>query len=261
MPTRLRFTFAAAAALLVAATPSAARADETVRRCIASYERAQVLSHQGQLGDARRALSQCLDERCPATLRKDCGAWLADVEQRQPSIVVRVEAAKPAAITSVELDAKPWVLPPAGRSAEVDPGSHVLTLRTAEGSASVRFVATEGQKLQSVSARFAPPAAPTAPPLRAEARPIWPSLLLAGVGVVSVGSFAFFGLTGRADQRGLDACDPHCTHDDVSRVRTKYIVADVSLLVAAVSFVASAVLLATGGGDAPRGAVSSGAAR
>ena len=53
---------------------------------------------------------------------------------------------------------------------------------------------------------------------------------LAGLGAAALGSFAFFAITGKSDENDLhDSCSPNCPEDDVDAVRTKYLVADISL--------------------------------
>jgi hypothetical protein len=60
--------------------------------------------------------------------------------------------------------------------------------------------------------------------------------LLGGATALSLGSFAYFGITGRADADRLrGTCAPTCTGAQVSSVRRKLIAADVSLGVAAVT--------------------------
>ena len=67
---------------------------------------------------------------------------------------------------------------------------------------------------------------PDAPPKRTPAL----ALTLAGVTVVGVAGFAYFGLKGLSDENQLrGSCKPTCSPADSDAVRTKYHVADVSL--------------------------------
>jgi hypothetical protein len=75
-----------------------------------------------------------------------------------------------------------------------------------------------------------PTTAPDAPP--ASSKKLVLPIVFASIGVVGVASFAAFGLMGKSQRSSLaSSCAPYCTSDDVSPVRTKYAIADVSLLV------------------------------
>ena len=72
------------------------------------------------------------------------------------------------------------------------------------------------------------------------------SYALAGVGAVALGSFAFFAVTGKSDENDLrDRCSPNCPESDVDSVRTKYLVADISLGVGIASLGAATFLFVT----------------
>jgi hypothetical protein len=58
--------------------------------------------------------------------------------------------------------------------------------------------------------------------------------------VLGLGSFTFFGLTGKDE---LASCSPDCTEDRIDAVKSRYLVADVSLLVAVISGVAATVFV------------------
>jgi len=67
--------------------------------------------------------------------------------------------------------------------------------------------------------------------------------VLGGVGVVAASSFVAFGLWGKSDENSVSAsgCAPYCG-DRMGSVRAKFIVADVSLGVAAVALGAAVVI-------------------
>jgi hypothetical protein len=56
-----------------------------------------------------------------------------------------------------------------------------------------------------------------------------------GLAVVALGSFGTFALLGKQKQDELDECRPDCAQGDVDTMRTRYVVADVSLAVGAVA--------------------------
>jgi hypothetical protein len=65
-----------------------------------------------------------------------------------------------------------------------------------------------------------------------------------GVGGAALASFALFGAAGRTQQTNhLDPCAPSCPHAEVQSVRTKYLVADVSLGVSVIALGAAAYFL------------------
>jgi hypothetical protein len=67
---------------------------------------------------------------------------------------------------------------------------------------------------------------------------------MAGLGVVGLGAFAYFGLNGHAEKQNLlTSCAPNCSDDQVSRVRFDYIAADASLAVGLISLGVAGYLL------------------
>src|SRR5580693_3703107 len=66
-----------------------ATADEK-HRCIDASEQGQELRDEGRYSSARDAFAACARITCPALVRRDCGRWEAELEQRWPSVVVRV---------------------------------------------------------------------------------------------------------------------------------------------------------------------------
>jgi hypothetical protein len=92
-----------------------------------------------------------------------------------------------------------------------------------------------------VTERPAPPASAALP------------LTFAGIGVVGLAGFVTFASLGKSEQRELEAtCAPDCVRGDVDAVRTKYLVADVSLGVAVVSLGVAGYLWLTAQGRAER---------
>ncbi|MFI5297541.1 MAG: hypothetical protein ACHREM_05530, partial [Polyangiales bacterium] len=75
-------------------------------------------------------------------------------------------------------------------------------------------------------------ATPVAPILAAHASgPPTIAYVLGGVGLVALGSFTYFGLSGRSDVSSLRAsCGLYCSDSDVSAAHRKLYVADASLL-------------------------------
>src|SRR3954453_1560042 len=90
MPLRaLAFTATCLPLLVVA--PSAHPDDQDA--CIASYIAGQRLVRQSRLLEARRELLTCARAPCSVVLQRDCIAWNAALEERMPSVTVRVHTA------------------------------------------------------------------------------------------------------------------------------------------------------------------------
>ena len=72
------------------------------------------------------------------------------------------------------------------------------------------------------------------------------SYVLGGLSLAALGSFTYFGLSGRGMERALsDECSPRCSDARVDSVRTQYVIADVSLGIAVVSLGIATVLALT----------------
>jgi hypothetical protein len=90
----------------------------------------------------------------------------------------------------------------------------------------------------------APPPAP-APPSPDRPIPVV-AYVLGGVSVAALGSFAYFAIKGKIEQTDLESrCAPRCRQDEADSMRTKYLVADVSLGVAVLSLGVATVVVLT----------------
>jgi hypothetical protein len=71
---------------------------------------------------------------------------------------------------------------------------------------------------------------------------VWP---LGGLGLAGIGTFAYFGLSGKAEEntlRGKTGCAPSCTPEETDPVRTKFLIANVSLGVGIVALGAATII-------------------
>lgn len=81
--------------------------------------------------------------------------------------------------------------------------------------------------------------------------------VLGGVGVVGIGAFATFGILGLSEKGDREApvaeggCAPNCSDDEVSSVRTKLVLADVSLGIGVAALGVATYLFVTSPKDAP----------
>jgi hypothetical protein len=234
---------AAAAALLLLPAPAAADERE---RCFNAYERAQRLRQNSKLCASREQLLVCADASCPSFVRKDCSAWLGEVETSISGVVVTTTGQKGKTDSQVAfyIDGERLAEPLEGRAFPVDPGKHDVRYELDGRSVEGHVVVPEGDKAFPLYVDFralSPPPVPPPPPIDAPAEPSpplpRPSWLLrlpvatyvsGGLAVAGVGLFAGFGLAGYS----AESCAPACTRSQISSIRTNYVVADVSLAAA-----------------------------
>jgi hypothetical protein len=224
-----------AAAALASAGARAAPAES----CVPAYERAQELRTEGKLRAARAQLLACAQPACQGFIRSDCGKWLDEVTAGIPTVVfaarrdgrdtdqVRVTAG--GEVVAERLD---------GRAVAVDPGKHRFRFEASDGAAGeAEILAIEGQKRRVVQIDLRLPAA-VVPPVAAPPAPIalpWHArrplrFALAGVGALGLGGFAVLGWTGWRKEKDLSGtCAPACGSGPVQSVRTRYLLADISL--------------------------------
>jgi hypothetical protein len=67
-----------------------------------------------------------------------------------------------------------------------------------------------------------------------------PAYVLGGVGIAAAASFGYFALSGHSGMSSLSDCKPFCATSDVQSVRTKYLIADISLGVSLVALASAA---------------------
>ncbi|MFZ5896403.1 MAG: hypothetical protein ACOY0T_35445 [Myxococcota bacterium] len=218
-------------------------ADEVVRACVAAHTEGQVQRGQGQLLAARRHFVACSQPRCPGVVRKECVTFADQVAGEIPSIVVvaKDSQGRDVNLASMILDASWSFDHDFGIALELDPGTHEIILRSADGRAQQQtFLLRAGERLRRVIIEF--PDNPSTPAHQSQPQPrpqqttsarhgILP-YIIGGIGAVALGSFVGFALDGKAKERDLDRCKPSCTQAGVDRMRRSYLIADISLAVA-----------------------------
>jgi hypothetical protein len=225
-------------------------------RCLSAYEQGQRLRKKHALKDARAELLTCAREPCPQAFRPECTQWLEEVARLVPSIVLRAQGDGDVTDVTVSIDGIVVTTRLDGTALELDPGEHTLRF-VADGRAPVeqKVLVVEGEKTRIISVTLPPiatnevrPAARATVPGPAEPTRSVPtaSWILGGLGVVALGSFAYFGATALSQRGKLEACDPNCRQEDIDDTRTRLLVADISLGVSIVSLgVATILWLAT----------------
>jgi hypothetical protein len=233
----LRRASCLAVLLLAASWTTPTRADEVDKEaCASASEHAQLLRTAGRLRRALDMLGTCAQPSCPAIVRKDCVAWRDEIEAVLPSVTLRARDTNGNNVVAVHVlcDGDPLVETLDGRAVALDPGSHKLHFVRDSGSAvDVSTIVRQGEKNRVIEVVF-PPEEPTKPrePDRIPKKAHDPFLtyLFAGIGLVAMGSFTYFGIDGRNDLETLrTTCAPYCSTSSVDRTHTKLLVADVSL--------------------------------
>lgn len=255
-------------ALSIVGHPVSSFAQGAKEQCTDAYVSNQRLRKDGKLKRAREQLLICAQESCPEELKADCVRWLNELEQNLPTFVVAAKGkdGNDTVDVAVFVDGEKVVDKLDGRPIPIDPGAH--TLRFEHGSAAPveqQVVIQQGVKNRSVEISFSPRGVGQAasngtakPPPVGGAEPEWErphpvaTYVLWSVSLVGFGLFAGFGIKGKNEADKLDTlCGENappgmqrtCTDEQISSVRTKLIVADVSLGVGIAAFTVGLGLL------------------
>lgn len=238
----------------LAKEPPAAKHD--VAQCIAASEQVQELRRQGKLQKARDAVAVCMDAKCPAMIRTDCDDFSRKIEAALPSVLLRVTSKSGGDVPSAALRIDGAAVALDGRALELDPGPHAVSA-SAEGfdDATTTIVVHEGVKNRAVDLQLAPKGAPAAAvsPLaptvsKGPAPGTWIGTGALGVtAVAALSIFAGMGLSANSRFDELEQqCGGRCQPAEVDKLRTRYLIADVSLVVGVVSAVAAGAVLVFG---------------
>ena len=232
-----------------------ADADDTAD-CIAASEAAQTLRDQRALIEARDKLSMCARDVCPTPIRVDCIQQEVEVDAAMPSLVVRAKDAHGDDATEVKAfcDGTVFATQLDGKSRAVDPGTHTLRFEAA-GLPPVerRIVVGEGEKNRLVIVEMAPALLPPGSPLTRDAASsrglLVPGLVAGAIGLVATVPMSLLWLSGTRDVHDMrTSCAPAaggagCPADRVDSARTKLILGDVFMGVAAAGIGTGAVLV------------------
>lgn len=244
LPARVFERVAASSLALLAFTFAAdARADKEA--CARAAESYQELRDQGHLQEGRNKLLVCASAECPKLIRTDCTNWLEELTRTMPSISVQVDLRKDdkASDLQVFLDGKPVDDKALGSAIPLDPGKHRVRAVIGKDSVEREVLVAIGEKNKAVLLQFetTAPDQPKQPPQSDTAsqnggsRSVGP-YILAGGGVASLVVFGVFQAMGRSQFDTLESgCGKtkSCAADDVSSVRTKFIVSGVALTIGA----------------------------
>ena len=205
---------------------------------------------QGRFGSAVRAYQEAITSAGSADAARVTTARerVRVLEPKAPKLLVHVDASIPD--LKVMSDAAPVPLESPPKPFLVDPGN-VLVSASAPGRKPFHttVAATEGatvevsipalEIVQSAPVPRESPPSEARPPSTTGERNLTIPLVAGGVAIAGFAGFAYFWFTGQSDIDDLrDRCAPRCTDDDVDPVRTKNVLAIVSL---SVGIVATAV--------------------
>ncbi|HYP76857.1 MAG TPA: hypothetical protein VER12_12910 [Polyangiaceae bacterium] len=241
--------------LLSSLSVSRARAEESDRNhppapddgaenalCVRAYEQAQEQRHTGKLLEARVQLQSCARDACPKFIRSDCANWYGELQTEMPSVVFAARSAG-RDLTDVQVSFQRRLLASRidGEAIELDPGEYDFEFRSPGMQPLTQHVLiSRGERNRLQRAELLPVAKVAAAPDEKKLPPptqrswLLPGVL-GGVAVVGLSSFVAFGVWGHSAESKLEtSCSPNCSKDQISSVKTKYVVADVSLAVGVV---------------------------
>jgi hypothetical protein len=216
--------------------------------CRESFEDSQARRMKSELLASRQLLRVCSSMSCPAFIRGQCIEWLGEVERGIPSVIFDAKLdGQDVTDVTVSLDGTTIATSLEGKPIDVDPGIHDVEVSRA-GQTPIRRkeVIREGEKSRVISVNWETPKppSPSEPPSVVPTHRPAPAAVyvLGGLGVVSIGAFAYFGLSANTMKDDLSSCDPFCSNARVDPVRTQVILANVSLGLGVASLAAAVVL-------------------
>lgn len=241
-------------------------------QCVQAYEHGQIQRKTGGLLEARSTLQQCAQDQCPDFIRNDCLGWFAEVQNDVPSLVFAATSeGRDLSDVRVSLGSRVLTSHIDGQVLELDPGEYDFRFESpGMRSQTKHFVLATGERhrrvqvelvpLSAAASNVAEPTAPSASPAPERARSLRLPGIFVGVGAAGLAGFAGLGAWGRSSESKLElTCAPHCGKGEISAVRTKYLLADVSLGVGIASLALGAYFfLRQDEGGAPAVGVSAG---
>ncbi|MBI3203212.1 MAG: hypothetical protein HYZ29_16860 [Myxococcales bacterium] len=247
--------------LLLACWASPALADGDKQACVTAHSSSQELRKAAKLKEASDQLVACARPECPSAVRADCAKWLGEVQSEVPSVVIVATDANGGDVADVRVlvDGSQVASELTGQPIALNPGKHTLRFERDGANPVLRqLLLRVGERNRRVEVQFSPTLAgggggDERRPAQGDSGPAEPAgagvpaatWVLGGVGVLGLAGFTYFALDGRKKEDDLAACKPNCASDDVSAVRTSYLLGDVSLGVGVVALAGAAYFLFT----------------
>jgi hypothetical protein len=234
---------ACAAILVGSASPALAA---TPAECVAAAERAQTKRDEGHLLASRVEFVACAADSCPTVVKRECLRWLAEVDERIPSLQISVKERSGKDVLGAEVTVDGVAFPNAGtgRALQLDPGPHKIRAKVA-GREPIEeaIIARERERDRVVVLALAADPTASTDRDRTPASPVTPvtsqprgvpvlSWVLGGVAVAGVGAFAYFWASGTGRVSDLrDSCSPFCTSEQIDDARVPLTTARIALAV------------------------------
>ena len=254
---------AAADALTPAAPTTSA---PTAEECLTAHREAQALRRQYRLLESRDQLLACGNSACPGPVKRDCLRWLDEVALQIASVVVHVDTgdSSPPHDVKVYIDGNLRFESIPNRAIELNPGTYRFRFEV-EGRQPVELEVTveEAEKFKNVTVKYSAPeknpnglsggssnsssrspiSVSFAPSSKGPERPVpTATYIFAGLGAAAAINFAFWGISAQSLKGELeDKCAPNCEQVYIDRIRTRALVADISLGISVASFATAAI--------------------
>jgi hypothetical protein len=227
--------------LLLFASPLARADDEA---CFRAAVEGQKLERSGKLLEARERFVACAQRSCDAAaVVEKCAGWLQGVQAALPSLTVAVKDAEGRDVQAdrASVDGTDAGAALGGRSIQVDPGSHRITVDVGGATLTESVVMRQGEKDRAIVFHVgkAEGTAAAAGPSRA---PLVGAIVSGSIAAVSTGVFVYFGARGLSARADL-GCAEGCSSASYQTVHQDYLAADVALGLALGAAVVATVLL------------------
>jgi hypothetical protein len=219
-----------------------------VAACVRAHTSGQREAKAGRLKAASELFASCVSlQGCPDAIRAECAELRKDAERSVPTLIFAALDEQGGDLINVRVYFGEQILAQSldGRPIAVDPGQHHFKFELPSGQILESDVLVrEGEKNRIVSVR-AKPEPKSADVVTASheanetARKLPTSFWIAsGVGAAALASWGVFAALGHGKQSTLAECSPSCPGSsaaDYDAMRRDYLIADISLGVAAVS--------------------------
>lgn len=231
--------------------------------CLAANGAGQDLEKAGKLREAREKFALCSQRSCNPTIRTDCEAFLIAIDEKMPTVIVRVFDSRGHDVPTAKVSIDGSLVVLDGKPGDLDPGPHVFRARAKSGDTiEQRILVVSREKDRVITLRFDTPLtadgdrvearsdAPRPPPPATESTPASPNttvpVVLAGVGGAGLLAFAVLELIGQSEYSALEnGClktKGKCSDSEIDPVRQKFVFAGVALGISVVALASAAVV-------------------
>jgi len=225
-------TFLISAGLCSIALPALADANA----CMDAHRSAQKLRKDQKLIEAREQLVACAGAKCPGMVQSDCSQWLGEIGHEIPSVIVSAKDEGDHELTnvSVSIDGKRVAEKLDGKPIELNPGAYKFRYEKSKSEPIEADVVLK----TGVANRVVEVVFPGGLPERKRVKPPLVTWILVGTGSAALLSFTYFGLRGRSEYNDKEnECGTSgCPSSETDSIRTKFLIADISLVISLASF-------------------------